>query len=263
MKRLKKDRPRGVILYRGKSLIDGLPVVVVATFESKNDKTGDMVQVWILPDHTQGIDPVQALSRPEINRRICGDCPLQGTIDPNTGQNVGRACYVNVGQAPLAVWRGVQAGIYPTYQTREHRCWFIGRKIRNGAYGDPAAFPVKITRWLAKVGSGHTGYTHQIWTMTHHPRRQAALAEFLMISCHTRKQAERAAENGWRFFQAITPGEDPAADALECPHYTHGIECEQCLLCCGTSKGARSIFARAHGKGAGHLHQIQLQEAAR
>ena len=45
----------GFILYRGPSLLDGSPIVVVATMASSNRKTGltgkkNMVQVWILAD---------------------------------------------------------------------------------------------------------------------------------------------------------------------------------------------------------------------
>jgi hypothetical protein len=258
MKRLKKDRPRGVILYRGPSLINREPIVVVATFESRNEKTGDMVQVWILPDGEH--DPRQAI-RADQNQSVCGDCACQGKWDADRGQMVGRLCYVAVGRAPLAIWRGVRRGIYPTYQAQQHRRWFVGRQCRNGAYGDPAAMPVRITRWLAGVSSGITGYSHQMFAIDR--RRADALAEFVMVSAHAEWQVRESIRRGWRYFAMITTTGSPPADAMECPHYTHGIECEQCLLCCGTSKGARSIFVRAHGKGAVHLHQIQLQEAAR
>ena len=36
------------IIYSGPSELDGAPIIVVATFASKNSKTGDMVQVWIM-----------------------------------------------------------------------------------------------------------------------------------------------------------------------------------------------------------------------
>jgi len=42
-------KPSGFILYRGPSLLDGKPIVVVAiTKESKNSKTGSMLQTYII-----------------------------------------------------------------------------------------------------------------------------------------------------------------------------------------------------------------------
>ena len=37
-------KPSGYIVYRGPSLINGDPIVVVAITKSTNSKTGDMVQ---------------------------------------------------------------------------------------------------------------------------------------------------------------------------------------------------------------------------
>jgi hypothetical protein len=49
---LNAGRVAGVILWQGASLIDGAPIVHVATAfaGSDNDKTGVMVQTFILPD---------------------------------------------------------------------------------------------------------------------------------------------------------------------------------------------------------------------
>ena len=41
-------RPPGVILYSGPSRIDNEPIVVIATFDSDNEKTGKMIQTWII-----------------------------------------------------------------------------------------------------------------------------------------------------------------------------------------------------------------------
>ena len=43
--------PNGRILYEGPSMLDGAPIVVIATGfaeRSGNDKTGAMIQTWIL-----------------------------------------------------------------------------------------------------------------------------------------------------------------------------------------------------------------------
>lgn len=44
------------IIYRGPSLIDGQPIVAIAIAKSRNTKTGDMVQTYILCDN--GLDPM-------------------------------------------------------------------------------------------------------------------------------------------------------------------------------------------------------------
>jgi hypothetical protein len=66
-----------MILYRGPSMIDGKPIVAIATGydnESVNQKTGAMAQVWILRDD---IAPIEAAQRGE-DASICGQCPHRG-----------------------------------------------------------------------------------------------------------------------------------------------------------------------------------------
>ena len=51
-------RPNGYILWRGPSLLDGSPIVVIAIKKSGNRKTGRMLQTYILrADQT----PVEAI----------------------------------------------------------------------------------------------------------------------------------------------------------------------------------------------------------
>lgn len=38
----------GFVLYEGPSVLDGAPIVAIATMSTKNAKTGAMVQTWIL-----------------------------------------------------------------------------------------------------------------------------------------------------------------------------------------------------------------------
>ena len=44
----KKSNLKGVVLYNGASVLDGEPVVCIATFNSNNEKTGDMIQTRII-----------------------------------------------------------------------------------------------------------------------------------------------------------------------------------------------------------------------
>ena len=41
-------KPKGYIIYEGASLIDGKPIVEIAILSSKNVKTGNMIQTYIL-----------------------------------------------------------------------------------------------------------------------------------------------------------------------------------------------------------------------
>ena len=69
----KKDRPNGFVIYEGPSLIDGAPIVVIATGlvrKSRNPKTGWMIQTWIM---RADIAPNIAL-RKRLDRSVCGDC---------------------------------------------------------------------------------------------------------------------------------------------------------------------------------------------
>jgi hypothetical protein len=68
-----KPKEKGFILYEGKSVLDGAPIVYIATLSTSNRKTGDMVQTWIL---RSDINPVEA-SKQKLDASICGNCPPQ------------------------------------------------------------------------------------------------------------------------------------------------------------------------------------------
>jgi len=224
-------KPLGVILYEGPSQLDGKPIVVVATFSSKNEKTGNMIQTWILQ---QDLDPVNSVKN-GLDGTVCGTCRFAG----------GRGCYVNVGQAPLAVWSGYHRGIYPVYDPAAHAGLFTGRRIRIGSYGDPAAVPVeRFHRILARC-SGHTGYTHQWRT---HPEYRGTL----QASCDNAQDYDDATAQGWKCFTVIesygmdlVQGETVMTDlGVVCLSESHGKTCAECKLCTGSRA---NIVIAAHG----------------
>ena len=51
--------PKGFVLHEGESPFDGRLIVSIATLHSSNRKTGDMVQVWILPKDINPLDAVK------------------------------------------------------------------------------------------------------------------------------------------------------------------------------------------------------------
>jgi hypothetical protein len=102
------------IIYKGPSLLDGKPIVVIATYSKRNIKTGEVVQTYILVD---GINPLEA-SKTGADFSICGDCAMRGevTTDPNRKQAKNRRCYVNLGQGVLIVYKSFCA-VFTPWQT--------------------------------------------------------------------------------------------------------------------------------------------------
>ena len=226
-----KAETNGVIVHENEQR------VVIATGlkrKTKNAKTGQMVQIWIL---AKAENPLRAIET-GLDALICGGCPLRGT----NGQ--GRTCYVNVGQAPLAVWRAYNRGSYPVMSTVEI---FRNRKVRFGAYGDPVFIPFSIVRDIAAVSAGWTGYTHQ-W---HNPL-YAGYRAFVMASAETAAGAAEAQAQGWRTFR-VSATTETQANEIVCPNTTRGISCADCRLCQGTTLRAKNIVIEVHGAGKGNL----------
>lgn len=222
----------GKIIWEGASLIDGAPLVVVATTGSKNSKTGDMLQTWII---RADVEPHAAIKSGQ-DVSVCGTCPHRGD-----GTGRGRTCYVLVHNAPLSIYRAYKRGSYSKVDAREAG---RGRVVRLGSYGDPLAVPLDVWRELVSESTGHTGYTH-LW--------QAGLAtaaeagELVMASADSVEQAEQATAAGWRYFRTRDIGEAVPATEIDCPS-ERGIECADCGLCSGTTrKGARSVSIELHG----------------
>jgi hypothetical protein len=223
-------------LYRGPSRFDNSPIVVVATFSSKNGKTGNMIQTWILRSR---VHPSRAVRRGR-DRAVCGTCRFRG----------GRGCYVQVGKAPAAVWRGVKRGIYPVFDAAVHGSLFSGRAIRLGSYGDPAAVPPSAWREVLRLCSGgHTGYTHA-WKGI-----GADYLGLLQASCDNAQEAVAANEAGWRSFTVLPGSLESFAGAeslpglgVLCVAESRGRSCLDCRLCSGSRA---NVWIPAHGSAVG------------
>ena len=229
--------PLGYILQEIDSPIDGSPIVVIMTMNSTNRKTGPMAQVWIL---RRDISPVEAVQT-GADFAICGDCPHRKQKDGS------RSCYVNVGQAPLSVWRAYHAG---KYQSDLHglgsRVAVKGRKIRWGAYGDPAVVSPLLFRILNHAADGHTAYTHQWrepwakWTAGH-----------MQASCDGWTDYMHASELGFKTFAVIPKNGDSYSGKL-CPATV--TDSKATCLTCSLCDGAKSdIYVEAHGSGAKYV----------
>lgn len=221
-------QPTGVILYEGPSLLDGKPVVVIATglgARSTNSKTGAMVQTYIM---RADIHPVESV-RSGADASICGDCPLR----PSLAAKGAARCYVNKGFGPAAVYRAYLRGIYPHATPEQLREMAGSRPIRYGTYGDPAAAPAWI--WDALAGKGRTGYTHQ-W------RHARTLRPLVMASVGSAQEARKAQREGWRTFRVRRADEPLLANEIACPASAEAgkkTQCERCGLCNGRTRGDR------------------------
>lgn len=226
-----------MIIYEGPSKLDGSPIVVIATAGSKNAKTGDMIQTWIL---RADVAPHVA-QRTGDDASVCGDCPQR--------PGAGGGCYVTTFQAPLAVWRAYRAGS-TSGAARVARAIRAGVPVRIGSYGDPAAVPVAVWQRLLYVSrrygaTSHTGYTHQWRTQIAQPLRW-----LLMASIDNAADIEAARRMGWRTFSIAT--ERPAG-SIECLSDAKGLSCADCGVCDGarrrdtTAKQPASVYILPHG----------------
>lgn len=227
----------GLVLYRGKSKINGKPIVAILTGlsrHSKNVKTGKMLQVWILSD--EGETPASA-ALTGLNDAVCGDCPLKSFVRPDGSKTLG-ACYVNLFRAPAQVFAAYQRGRYPVLNKREHSKLIAGKAIRFGAYGDPAAVPLHIWHWLAKWSKHWTGYTHQ-WRNCH-----PSYAKYCMASCETSQDREDAKALGYRTFRVRKVGGQLLSGEIACPadkHVRGDRTCEECRACSGAKRSPRAV----------------------
>jgi hypothetical protein len=236
------DLPNGFIFYRGPSMLDGKPIVAIATGlkgkASRNEKTGALIQTFILRADMSPIDAVN--TGDDVS--ICGDCPHRGVVVD--GRNKGRSCYVTVFQAPYSVYRAFQRGVYPEVSPELAREYLAGRLVRLGSYGDPAAVPFAAWDTMLATVKAKTGYTHQ-WRMF------PSFSKYCMASCDTPEDHTEAKTHGWRTFRVRLASDELNAREIVCPASKEaGVKtsCAACTACGGTSAKARvDIAIVAHG----------------
>ena len=221
---------KNFILYKGPSVLDGSPIVVLAVVNSSNPKTVGMIQTYILRDDMSPIDAKNS----HKDDAICGNCPLR--------QNIGGACYVNIGQGPNNAWKAYKRGNYAEPSMKVIRTWLAGRMVRLGAYGDPAAVPASVWAESLEFARGATGYTHQ----ANHKNFDPAILEWCIVSAETAKQAAEYHAQGLRTFRVITEGAEQFDNEMACPS-EQGISCIECKACNSATNSDRSITIKVHG----------------
>lgn len=210
--------------------------VAIVTFQSNNAKTGNMAQVWIL---VKAESPFGA-TMTGADALVCGDCK-------HRKQRVGGmgTCYVNVARAPAMVWDSWKRGLYPEASPKL-LAKLHGRRVRLGAYGDPAFVPFEVWERLLRGTLGHTGYTHA-WRWA-----DQRLQTIVMASVDTPDERLSAEALGWRTFRVRGEAEERAKDERQCPaaeESGHALQCEDCMACGGTSTARRSVSIAVHGQG--------------
>ena len=224
-------KPQGIIIYEGPSMIDGKPIVVIATgwTRCQNEKTGKMIQTWIM---RSDIPPVEANKIGE-DRSVCGDCK----------HRLWKTCYVSIFNAPYQIYKAYKRGRYEHFSPM-NSFWFNTHKLRLGSYGEPVAVPIKVWQGLVEMADGHTGYTHQ-WKNC-----DKGFKNFIMASVDNEKEKIQAQEMGWKTFRVRLEDDELHDDEISCPASEEGgkkTTCTKCLLCCGTSRASKNTAIIAHG----------------
>lgn len=248
-------QPKGYIIDRGLSPINGQPYVTILTLKSNNRKTGDMAQVWIL---CEDINPVVAVQTGR-DATICGDCPHRRNKEGK------RSCYVNVGQGPNSIWKAYKRGVYSELSYVGRRtipsngtfysiiaAMLKGKRIRWGAYGDPSIINPQVVKLFNSYADGHTGYTHQ-W-------REEFCQPFkglFQASCDGFADYLEASSKGWKTF-TVVPKHTTITEnnyAKQCPATVENsvAQCATCKLCDGLRA---DIYVHAHGTGAKHFAAV-------
>ena len=220
----------GIAFRVGPPDLTGDIIATIAVFNSANEKTGNVVQVYYLPVAEHPLDAIKS----GLDSAVCGDCPLKPS-----NQNV---CYVRKFHGPSVVWRTFKAGRYPHYkylsQANKNKVLSIlkSKPIRLGAYGDPAS-DLETSTFLASLAPQITAYTHE-W------RQVPQLKLFCMASVDSPSEYAIAKDSGWRTYRHTT--DNLAFDnEIVCPHKTHNVQCIDCGLCSGTaSNSTRDIVTK-------------------
>jgi len=190
--------PRGAIVYRGPSLIDGEPIVVVVTGirgSSRNSKTSGarpLAQSYIVP--TAMLDGITGSTvkgarradyhawtrnlRGGCDAGACGSCgkrpALAAGVDASSLPT--DPCYVRNG--PPEVARAIVRGAYPDATPAAVAAWIAdavaaGRiaGVRAGAWGDPAAAPLSVHAPILDAARNATRPTGRRGVATAYTRR--------------------------------------------------------------------------------------------
>lgn len=222
-----------IVIYKGISLLDNeTPIMVVMSGynkDSKNEKTGPLVQLYILPIDILPIDGYQSGSK-----SVCGDCKYNG----NNG------CYVRWSHLK-SLWNSSRQ--QSPVSMRLSKELVKGLRVRVGAAGDPAAIPFEFWDTLLSSCENHTGYTHQ-WNKPEYQN----LSELFVASTDSKEETRQANKLGWSTFEVID-NEEPSESSILClatdeKKTKNGLpfNCASCMGCNGKGK-TKNWYVQLHG----------------
>lgn len=243
-----------IVIYLGPSMLDGAPIVVLASVGSSNVKTGSMVQTWIM---RADVNPSET-SAQGLDSSVCGNCPRRHSL--------GGDCYVQIVHAPRSVWASWDRAGQPGENWADHdqivRLTSDARQygLRLGSYGDPAAVPHHVWRDLiaALAPRSVVGYTHQWGKQSYHDVSHNDgvfhyqwLRVNVMASCDSVAEAATARSLGWRTFTAIPHGTPTPERSIQCPatRDRNPLTCNTCGICDGAQgrPDRASVYLVEHG----------------
>ncbi len=212
-------------------------VIVNFQFKTRNQKTGDLVQNYFIPEAWITSDKkIKDLS----DKDVCFDC--------EHGQSKSKTCYVRKGQSGMGLASKVRSlrrlGLdnIPELSDELERDLLDaieGKGIRFGSYGEPVLLGEYLIEKISGRAKFWTGYTHQ-WHISPWAKK------YFMASVEN-TLVDKAAQNmGWRTFYA---GEPTEGNHVTCPASKEAgnkATCEQCKLCMGTTSKAKSVKIKIH-----------------
>ena len=215
-------------IWQGSSPYNGESISAIITNiyrKSKNPKTGDMCQLWIL---LTGRSPTEAIKLGDES--VCGDCPLM----PARCKIYNESCYVarRAFQAPGNVWKE-NINLEVDLRSALDNIILAAKPIRLGAYGDPAMIPQDIFEEIintiknVKPIKPYTAYTHQ-----QNKPFASWIKQYAMASTHSLEESKKYWDEGWRTFR-ITSIPEASKHEIICPNFTSGMQCINCCLCNG------------------------------
>jgi hypothetical protein len=249
---------QSIVVYRGPSMLDGAPIVVLVSTGSSNVKTGPMLQTWIM---RADMNPSEA-SKQGKDASVCGSCPRRHSL--------GGDCYVQIVHAPRSTWASWDSKDAPGENWTDAPQILALQQdaqthgLRLGSYGDPMAVPAHVWQDLiaALQPRSVVGYTHQ-WEreLFHVPGGEllhrysadhvAWFRDHVMASCDNVTEATRARELGWRFFLATPEGSPVPERTIQCPatRDVNPLTCRTCGICNGAGRGVgkASVYLVEHG----------------
>lgn len=195
---------------------------------SNNDKTGQMIQTYMIDK--------ERLTEKDVFGAKCVECPLAEVCYVERDKLSVRAALKRLinGENTSYVW----ATLPEVLRAIE------GREVRFGTYGDPSALPLDDVASIVEAVSKWTGYTH-FWREVN-----SLYSQFFMASVEDLQGELEALSAGWRPFRVLLDSDESpevSDKAIECPHYTNGVQCIDCGLCAGTSINAKPVYVWQHG----------------